>query len=74
MSAGNEDRSEPESAVSERLRRARLANVRQELLAPASAIMGYAELLLEEARKRELGEMLPDLERIASLPGVPLTY
>jgi len=53
------------SAASERLKSALFANVRQELLAPASAIMGYANLLLEEARKQELAEILPDLMRIA---------
>ncbi len=54
------------SAPAERLKLALFANVRQELLAPASAIKGYADLLLEEARKQTLAEMLPDLERIAS--------
>ena len=56
---------QPASAIPERLKRALLANVRQELLAPASAIMGYADLLLEEARKQKFAGMLPDLERIA---------
>lgn len=56
---------QPTSAIPERLKRTLLANIRQELLAPASAIMGYADLLLEEARKQNLAEMLPDLERIA---------
>ena len=33
----------------ERLRRVRLANIRQELLAPASALVGYGEMLHEGA-------------------------
>ena len=62
-------KNEPDSGVPERLERILLANVRQELLAPASAIKGYADLLLEEARKKNLKEMLPDLERIARSGG-----
>ncbi|HEX9791608.1 MAG TPA: adenylate/guanylate cyclase domain-containing protein [Kiloniellales bacterium] len=66
MSGSPEDgKPRPVSASPERLERTRLANVRQELMAPASAIMGYADLLLEEARKQTFTDMLPDLERIA---------
>ncbi len=35
----------------ERLRRVRLANIRQELLAPASALVGYGEMLHEGAAR-----------------------
>jgi adenylate cyclase len=48
----------------ERQRRVRLAHIRQELMAPASAIAGYAEILRDEALRLELREMVPDLERL----------
>jgi adenylate cyclase len=48
----------------ERQRRARLANMRQELLAPVTAVVGYSEMLVEEAGRLELADILPDLERI----------
>jgi hypothetical protein len=35
----------------ERWRRARLAHIRQELLAPAGAIDGYADIRRDEARR-----------------------
>ena len=38
----------------ERQRRARLADVRQELLAPVTALVGYGEMLIEKARGLEL--------------------
>ena len=50
----------------ERARRARLANMRQELLAPASAIVGYAEMLRDEAAQIGHGEFAEDLARIAA--------
>ena len=53
-----------EAASSERGRRARLANMRQELLAPVAALVGYGELLTEEALRLDLEEIIPDLERI----------
>ncbi|HSM36708.1 MAG TPA: response regulator [Longimicrobiales bacterium] len=40
----------------ERVRKASLANLRQELLAPIDAIAGYSEMLLEDARRAELDE------------------
>jgi len=55
--------SEP-AAGAARERRARLANMRQELLAPVMALVGYGELLSEEAERLELGDLAPDLERI----------
>jgi adenylate cyclase len=48
----------------DRERRAVLANMRQELLAPVTAMAGYGELLREEAERLKLGELAPDLERI----------
>jgi len=51
-------------ASADRERRARLANVRQELLAPVSALVGYGELLAEEALRLDLVDAVPDLERI----------
>ena len=48
----------------ERQRRARLANVRQELLAPVTALVGYGEMLIEKARGLELEDIGPDLRRI----------
>jgi class 3 adenylate cyclase len=50
----------------EREKRATLADLRQELLAPADAIVGYAEILSEDARRLELGEALPDIERLSA--------
>jgi adenylate cyclase len=52
------------TVIADRERRARLANMRQELLAPVTALVGYGELLSEEADRLELGELAPDLERI----------
>jgi class 3 adenylate cyclase len=50
--------------AAERERRARLANMRQELLAPVTGLAGYGELLSEEALRLGLEELTPDLERI----------
>jgi adenylate cyclase len=50
----------------ERQRRARLANMRHELLAPVTALVGYAEMLIEKARGLELEDIGPDLQRILS--------
>ena len=38
--------------------------MRQELLAPVAALVGYGELLTEEADRLELGQLAPDLGRI----------
>jgi class 3 adenylate cyclase len=48
-----------------RVQRALLAHLRQEFMAPASSIAGYAEILIEEAKEQSLDTYLPDLERIA---------
>lgn len=59
MTAGIDDEEE------RRIQRALLAHLRQEFMAPASSIAGYAEILIEEAREQTLDTYLPDLERIA---------
>jgi class 3 adenylate cyclase len=51
----------------ERGQRARLADLRQELLAPADAIVGYAEILSEDARRLQLREALPDIDRLSEV-------
>jgi adenylate cyclase len=48
----------------ERQHRAGLANMRQELLAPVAALVGYGEMLIEKARGLELEDIGPDLRRI----------
>jgi class 3 adenylate cyclase/CheY-like chemotaxis protein len=48
----------------QRVRRALLAHLRQEFMAPAAAIVGYADILLEDATRLGLGSYLPDLERV----------
>jgi adenylate cyclase len=53
-----------QGAGSERKRQARLAIMRQELLAPVSALVGYSEMLTEQALRLDLPDILPDVERI----------
>ena len=48
----------------ERMRRVRLANVRQELTAPVTAIVGYGEILREAVCELGLVDILPDLDRM----------
>jgi adenylate cyclase len=50
--------------IADRKRRARLANMRQELLAPVTALVGYGELLCEEADRLAIDELAADLERV----------
>jgi signal transduction histidine kinase len=52
------------AVIADRKRRARLANMRQELLAPVTAPVGYGELLCEEADRLAIDEPAADLERI----------
>ena len=47
-----------------RAERALVAFVRQEFEAPVAAIIGFAEILLEDARRSELGGIVADLERV----------
>ena len=59
-----EDRASPPDP--ERVRKATLANLRQELLAPIDAIAGYSEMLLEDARRQGLedaAEILAKMHR-----------
>lgn len=53
-------------APSERTDRALITYIQQELSAPAQAIAGYAEMLLDEAEKNGLDDFREDLERIQS--------
>ena len=56
----------------ERRRRARLARIRQELLAPVGAIAGYTDILRDEAGRLGLEGMTPDLDRILAAGGALL--
>ncbi len=47
-----------------RAERALIAFVRQEFDAPVAAIIGFAEILLEDARRNDLTTIVPDLEKI----------
>jgi CheY-like chemotaxis protein len=48
----------------ERVFRAMRAHLRQEFAAPAAAIVGYAEMLLEDCGRAGLDDLHPDLRRI----------
>jgi adenylate cyclase len=48
----------------ERQRRARLANMRHELLAPVTALVGYGEMLIEKATRPRARRYRPGLQRI----------
>ena len=48
----------------ERQRRAQVANIRQELLSPVTALLGYASLLTEEVARRQLLESSADIDKI----------
>ena len=52
------------SADEERGRQAGLAHTLEELLAPVASIIGYKELLGEEAGRLGLEALGPDLERV----------
>ncbi len=52
--------------VANRAKSSFLTNMSHELRTPLNAIIGYSEMLEEEARDRDLGEFVPDLERIHS--------
>ena len=53
-----------ERLLSDRQTDARLAHVRQELLAPVNAIAGYADILRDEAARLGLPALMPDIDRI----------
>ena len=51
--------------------RIRLAHLRQELLSPVNALLGYAEILHEEASRKGRPDILPDMNRILGAePGI----
>ena len=52
-----------------RVQRALLAHLRQEFIAPAAAIVGYTEILIEDAKRLSFDAYLPDLERIRNAGG-----
>ena len=47
-----------------RIKQASLSDIHQKLLTPVSAIVGYSELLYDEAVEKNLETILPDLERV----------
>ena len=51
-------------ADSARAWRIQLAHLRQELLSPVNALLGYAEIMHEEASRKGHGDILPDMNRI----------
>jgi class 3 adenylate cyclase/ActR/RegA family two-component response regulator len=53
-----------EHPFSHRETNARLAHVRQELLAPVNAIAGYADILRDEATRLRLPALMPDIDRV----------
>ena len=55
---------EPAADVERRKRQALLADIRQRLQAPVSALVGYGEVLTQQATRLALEEILPDLDRI----------
>jgi class 3 adenylate cyclase len=54
----------PSSTEDERLHRTLLAYVRQEFEAPVGAILGYAEIMLEDAEQQGHHSLLGDLRRL----------
>jgi adenylate cyclase len=56
------DLNEPQSP--QRLERALVAFVRQEFGAPVAAIIGFSEILLDDAKRSGHDDVVPDLERI----------
>ena len=49
---------------SARALRIRLAHLRQELLSPVNALLGYAEIMYEEACRKGRPDILPDMSRV----------
>jgi adenylate cyclase len=56
----------PTSEVDGRLNRALTAYLRQEVQAPVTAVTDFLDILIEDARRLQLDQMLPDLDRIHS--------
>ena len=44
--------------------RIQLAQLRQDLLSPVNAVLGYAEILHEEVTRQGRPDILPDMNRI----------
>ena len=59
-----DQRNEAQRNEAQRAREAWLANLRQELFAPVSAILGFGEMLRDEVAAQGPEEIAPDLERI----------
>jgi adenylate cyclase len=57
-------RAASDSSSEQRLKRALLAHVRQDFSSPVGAIVGYAEILMEDAPRHGLDRFAPDLARI----------
>ena len=56
--------STPLWAADERTRHALLAHLRHNLRSPLNAILGYAEMLIEDAEAEGQPDLLPDLQRV----------
>jgi class 3 adenylate cyclase len=54
----------PDQQTAQRARRALLSKLRHDLRTPINAILGYSELLIEDAEDRGDDRMLPDLRQI----------
>ncbi len=54
----------PDTLPDQRLKEALLAHVRQDFSAPVGAIIGYAEILIEDAPRQNLQRFVPDLAKI----------
>src|SRR5262245_4364560 len=48
----------------DRSRRALLAHIRQDFIAPVGAIVGYTEILIEDAPRHRLDHLAPDLAKL----------
>lgn len=57
-------KSPPPNDASARTRRAQLSKLRHDLRTPINAILGYSEILIEDAQDRADAALLPDLEKI----------
>jgi adenylate cyclase len=55
---------EAKSLINDRHQRALVAYIRQEFEAPVGAILGFAEMILEDAEQRGRGSILNDLQRL----------
>lgn len=64
----------PSDAQAERTHRALLAKLRHDLRTPINAILGYCELLLEDARDIEDAALTADLEKIRAAGEELLTH